>query len=307
MAATPPVKQMQRKTVEGPRTTMKRTPFHLPLLALLLSLLFAHANSTTAQRALDRSRTLGLAIGTGYYLGELNPTGHFKGTLHTARGAFMRFNYNRRLGVKVGVLGTTIEAHDADSDDAWRQNRNLHFRNRIIEGSAVVEFNYKDYQLGDTYDAFSPYLFAGLSVYSHMPTAMVGEQWLELQPLGTEGQGTTGGAQRYATTGLAIPFGLGFKWNIARFTAVNFEWGMRRTFTDYLDDVSGYYPSSAVLEDELGDLAERLSDQRVFVDGSVADPIGQQRGEGSFADRFGVLSISIIFRVDRKPNNCWKG
>ena len=299
------MKQSEMNCVES--TMNRKNSSCVRCLGLGLVLCLAGVSSVHSQAVLDRSRTLGLVAGTGYYLGELNPTGHFKGTLSLARGAFMRFNHDRRLGLKVGVMGVTVEAHDADSKDAWRQNRNLHFRNRIVEGSAVVEFNYMDYQLGDTYDAFTPYLFAGLTVYSHMPTAEVGGQWLELQPLGTEGQGTTGGGQRYSTTGLAVPFGAGIKWNIARFTAINIEWGMRRTFTDYLDDVSGHYPSSAVLEDELGDLASRLSDQRYFVDGDVPDPIGQQRGEGKFDDRYGVLSISLIFRVDRKPNNCWKG
>ena len=74
------------------------------------------------------------------------------------------------------------------------QNRNLHFRNAITEGSVVAEFNYSCYQIGNTKDRFTGYLFAGLSLYSHMPEAEIDGIWYEPQPLGTEGQGTTAGA-----------------------------------------------------------------------------------------------------------------
>ena len=124
----------------------------------------------------------------------------------------------------------------------------------------MAEFNYSSYQIGNTKDRFTGYLFAGLSLYSHMPEAEIDGIWYELQPMGTEGQGTTGRwAKRYATTGFAIPFGFGFKWNLGRFSALNIEWGMRRTWTDHLDDVAGYYASLAVLEEEAGPLSELLS------------------------------------------------
>lgn len=272
---------------------------------LLLVLLIATASGAEAQRKFETSKTMGLTFGTGYYLGELNPNGHFKGRLQPGFGGFLRFNMTRRFGVRASLNRLELLYYDSDSKDPWIANRNLHFRNAITEGAVVAEFNYSRYQIGNTKDRFAGYLFAGLSLYSHMPEAQIGETWYELQPLGTEGQGTTSGEQRYATTGFAVPFGFGFKLNLGHFSALNFEWGMRRTWTDHLDDVGGYYASIAVLEDESGPLAEELSEARILREGGLEDPVGQMRGYNGLDDRFAMMNVSFTFRIDKSPTTCW--
>jgi len=275
-----------------------------PLFTLLL-LFLAWAGTAHGQRKFETSKTLGLTVGTGYYLGELNPTGHFQGRLQPGFGGFLRFNVNRRIGIRASLNRTRLLYYDSDSKDPWIANRNLHFRNAITEGAVVAEFNYTRYQIGNTKDRFTGYLFAGLSLYSHMPEAQIGEVWYELQPLGTEGQSTGSGEGRYATTGFAVPFGIGFKLNLGHFSALNFEWGMRRTWSDYLDDVAGYYASTAVLEEEAGPLAEELSVSRIEKEGDLVDPVGQMRGFNDRDDRFGAMTLSFTFRIDKSPTTCW--
>ena len=58
--------------------------------------------------------------------------------------------------------------------------------------------------------------------------------WYDLQPLKTEGN-------KYNRFILAVPFGLGVKFNISYKVNFGFEIGARKTFTDYLDDVSSQY------------------------------------------------------------------
>jgi len=275
-----------------------------PFFLLLLLSLFL-APTADAQRKFETSKTLGLTVGTGYYLGELNPTGHFGGRFQPGFGGFLRFNVNRRFGIKASLNRTNLLYYDSDSNDPWIVNRNLHFRNAITEGAVVAEFNYTRYQIGNTKDRFAGYLFAGLSLYSHMPEAQIGDVWYELQPLGTEGQSSSSGGNRYATTGFAVPFGFGFKLNLGHFSALNLEWGMRRTWTDHLDDVAGYYASTAVLEDEAGPLAEELSVSRIENEGGLEDPVGQMRGYNGLDDRFAVMNVSFTFRIDKSPTTCW--
>ena len=276
-----------------------------PLRLIPFVLLLLWSSNLDAQRKFETSKTLGLSAGTGYYLGEMNPNGHFKGRFQPGFGGFLRFNVNRRFGVKASLNRTVLLYYDEDSKDPWIANRNLHFRNAITEGAVVAEFNYTRYQIGNTKDRFTGYLFAGLSLYSHMPEAQIGDTWYELQPLGTEGQGSSTGEGRYATTGFAVPFGFGFKLNLGHFSALNFEWGMRRTWTDHLDDVAGYYASTAVLEDESGPLAEELSEERVLKEGNIDDPVGQMRGYNGRDDRFAVMNVSFTFRIDKSPTTCW--
>ena len=287
-------------TVE-PAPAAIMTPFRIFVFLGLLML----AQPASAQRKFEQSKTLGLTVGTGYYLGEMNPTGHFKGRFQPGFGGFLRMNMTRRFGVRAALQRTALLYYDADSNDPWIANRNLHFRNAITEGSVVAEFNYSRYQIGNTKDRFTGYLFAGLSLYSHMPEAEIDGIWYELQPMGTEGQGTTGGGERYATTGFAVPFGFGFKWNFGPFSALNIEWGMRRTWTDHLDDVGGYYASLAVLEEEAGPLSELLSVSRIEGEGDLEDPVGQMRGYNGLDDRFAVMSVSLTFRIDKAPTTCW--
>ena len=263
------------------------------------------SSTVQAQRKFEQSKTLGLTANTAYYLGEVNPFGHFKGRFQPGFGGFLRFNMTRRFGIRASLNRAVLLYYDADSNDPWIANRNLHFRNAITEGAVVAEFNYSRYQIGNTKDRFTGYLFAGLSLYSHMPEAQIGDVWYELQPLGTEGQGTATGEGRYATTGFAVPFGFGFKLNLGHFSALNLEWGMRRTWTDYLDDIGGYYASTAVLEDESGPLAEELSEARIEREGTLEDPVGQMRGFNGLDDRFAVMTVSFTFRIDKSPTTCW--
>ena len=287
---------------------MAMFPSLRPLLAFMVLLWMAQSSATvSAQSKFEKSKTMGFAIGTGYYLGEMNPNGHFKGRFKPGFGGFMRFNMSRRFGVRAAVHRTNLLYRDSDSNDPWIANRNLHFRNAITEGSVVAEFNYSRYQIGNTNDRFTGYLFAGLSLYSHMPEAELDGIWYALQPLGTEGQGTSSASagNRYATTGFAVPFGFGFKLNLGHFSALNFEWGMRRTWTDHLDDVAGYYASLAVLEEEAGPLSELLSEARIEREGNLEDPVGQMRGYNGLDDRFAVMSVSFTFRIDKSPTTCW--
>tara|TARA_B110000503_G_scaffold142633_1_gene240083 strand:- start:24163 stop:25023 length:861 start_codon:yes stop_codon:yes gene_type:complete len=262
-----------------------------------------------AQRRFDQSKELGLAWGTGYYLGDLNPGKHLGGRLNAGVGAYYRHNLTGRISVRANFFRGVVEAWDADSSDPWQQNRNLHFRNEISELSALVEVNYLEHRMGNPGDRFTAFLFTGIAAYNHMPEAFIEGNWIPLQPLGTEGQGTTWGVSRglepYATGGVSIPFGFGFKANIGPFMALCFDWGVRKTWTDYLDDVSGTYADAMVLQQESGELAMQLADQSLLQLGGDTNQAGMQRGDPGRSDTYGFLSASISFRISKKPTTCW--
>ena len=129
------------------------------------------------------------------------------------------------------------------------RERGLSFSSPISEISAQIELNFFNvYNVGHK-NQVSPYLFGGFALFSFNPQAVYNGDNLDykgtkfdLQPIGTEGQGHPGGVEkRYALTGFAIPFGIGFKANIGTYVCVGAEWGLRFTFTNYLDDVGGLY------------------------------------------------------------------
>ncbi len=263
------------------------------------------AADVSAQKKFEVSREFGFVGGTAYYIGDLNPYRHFGGDLSFGGGAMYRENLNRRWSIKGQAFYGVIGASDANARDEWRQNRNLSFRNEIIEVSATVELNYKDYQIGNPQAKFSPYLFLGLGVFSHKPQAEYNGRWVELQPLGTEGQRTTAGGEPYALSGMVLPFGVGVKLNLFSVVALSVEWGMRRTWTDYLDDVSGTYADPAVLIDENGPLSVILADPSLQVPDGRTSNAGAERGDSGRNDWYNFTTVTLSIRLGKLPTTCW--
>lgn len=262
--------------------------------------------TTFAQgKKFETSREIGIIGGTSYYIGDLNPSQHFGGPLNLTSGVMYRNNIDRRWSIKGQLLFGRFSASDAASDDPWMRNRNLSFRNDIVEGAIQAELNFVPYQIGNPKYPFSPYLFLGAAFYSHKPQAEFNGQWYELQPLGTEGQETSEGEDAYNLNGLAFPFGAGIRANLFSIMAISLEWGMRKTYTDYLDDVSGVYVSPAVLADESGTLAARLADRSLQREGQFGDNAGQQRGDPGRNDWYSFTTVTLSFRIGKLPTTCW--
>ncbi len=206
----------------------------------LMFVLFAGLSVAKAQ-----SSEIGACGGVSFYMGDLNPKGVFKGS-RAAGGIMYRYNISPRWAVKATALFGSLYASDADHGN---YERNLSFRSNLSELSAQIELNFlKLYnEKGKCY--FSPYLFLGVAAFSFNPQAEFNGKWYDLQALGTEGQelnitdkeGNVYDQKRYSLTNFAIPFGLGMRFNFLQYYSIGLEWGFRKTFTDYIADVSGNY------------------------------------------------------------------
>jgi hypothetical protein len=231
-----------------------------------------------------------LMAGVSFYIGDLNQTGYLK-YQDPAGGIGYRYNMNKRFAIRSqGLLGH-VHASDAQSGDAVQEQRDLSFRSIIIEASAQVEFNFFNFKLGTDY-FFSPYIFLGLGGFHFNPRAELNGTWYNLQPLSTEGEGTASdpGSKRYPINSVCVPFGFGFKWSLSKYIGIGIESGMRKTFTEYIDDVSGTYPNSADLPNSI---AVALSNRSLNKSPGISD-VGRQRGNGT-TDwyNFTVIVISI--------------
>jgi hypothetical protein len=113
------------------------------------------------------------------------------------------------------------------------------------------------------------------------------------------------GLEPYKTAGFALPFGFGMKVNIGPFAAFNLEWGMRKTWTDYLDDVSTVYADPQVLLQEKGMLAMQIADAAIELPEGMTSRAGMQRGDPGIKDSYGFVMASLSFRVSKKPTTCW--
>jgi hypothetical protein len=246
-----------------------------------------------AQKKEPISHNIGFIGGASYYIGDINNTRH----LYKPRdfyGAFYRLNFNKRFSLRAGFNFGRVQAYDKDFNNPSQQERNLDFKSNIYEGHLIGEFNYREFQIGNPKYAFSPYTFVGLSYFKFNPKGQINGNWVELQPLSTEGQGTSLNTQKpYSRFNFAIPFGLGFKSVIYKRWGVGLEWGGRYTFTDYLDDISGKYVNKKLLTKEVSKDAGFFSDKS----SGNFDNTGKQRGNSDLNDWFNFLGVYIIYEL----------
>ena len=65
----------------------------------------------SAQRT-KRSSEVGVFLGGSYYIGDLNPNGHFSQFTRPAAGIVYRYNFNRRFAARANFLYGNLEAQN---------------------------------------------------------------------------------------------------------------------------------------------------------------------------------------------------
>ncbi len=231
---------------------------------------------------------LGLIAGTTNYQGDLSPS-NLKtslGRTHASFGAFGRYNMTNHWSVKLGLTYGTISGDDVDNN----RSRNLNFRSDLIDVSVTGEFNLLGYQPYALEKVFSPYAFIGIGFVHFNPRTKYNDEWVELQPLGTEGQGIGDNGDKYGLVQVVIPFGGGLKYAINDSWNLGAELGFRKTFTDHLDDVSDRYEDQDVLAAGNGELAATLANRT-----GEAIPGGTLRGNPENKDWYIFTGFSISY------------
>jgi hypothetical protein len=253
----------------------------------------------SAQRGWEAGGWLGMA----QYFGDLNTDFQFNDP-KLAGGIALRYNFNERVCLKFGANMGSVAADDANSDNIFERARNLHFRSRIGDIAGQLEFNFLPYFHGDKDYFWTPYLFAGYSVSYFNPQAEIDGDWVDLRPLGTEGQFKS---EEYFTVSGGLLYGGGFKIDLNYEWSINVEIGARKLFTDYLDDVSTVYADVDDVEDLRGPIAARLVDRSAelfqedpsfFTSNNIEYPIGEpgrQRGNSKTNDTYVMIGIGVMY------------
>lgn len=291
--------------------------------------------------------SVGLQGGATFYQGDLDDDGlefwKEKGgdilrqrLVRPAIGIQANFHFNPFMYWRLSYNRGGIQAADSLNQNPARRYRNLHFRSTIDEFSLqlVIEpFARNDYFPFRA--RWAPYVFGGIGLFHFNPQAKAddlweqryprlfpysGDNWTDLQPLGTEGQNLPGELrdlynlpEPYSLWQVSVPFGFGLRRRLAYTWDLRVEFGLRMTFTDYLDDVSGNYaPPSILLDDEyyqnnlrtflfadrsgyanFGDRTPNLeeTEERYYVGAFGYD--GEYRGNAGNKDWYGFLTIGV--------------
>ena len=264
-------------------------------LYTLSAILGLFISSHTLAQEQDKSASISLFTGMINYQGDLNPNSFtFKNSNFTT-GLSIRKPLNRWLSVRAGVNIGTIEAADSKNRD-YLQPRNLSFYTSIKEAYAAFEIT-----LLSSY-RITPYMFGGLAVFHFNPWTLdnAGVKTF-LKPLSTEGQGLSQYPKQrpYALTQLALPFGGGFKFAVNDGLNIGIEFSQRKSFTDYIDDVSTHFVDRDVLLQAKGPKAVELAYRGDEVPGGLQTyPVhGEQRGTPSEMDWYYFLGLTLEVKL----------
>ena len=269
--------------------------------SLLILIVFCAVSFVGKAQLFTPNTEVGFIGGGSYYLGDLN-TAHFNNS-SVAAGFIIRKNIDRRFCYKAELLYLNLAADDRNNpSDTIAINRGLHFKSPIYELSGQIEFNFLPYDPSNALYTWTPFVYTGVSLFHFNPQAenITGE-WVSLQELGTEGQGTSSFPDRskYALTQFAIPMGGGLKIAVNPSFNIILEYGIRKTFTDYLDDVSttfvgngGSYP------------LEMNQDSRDMSDPLKTHFQGDQRGDPNKNDWYSFAGITLSFKLNSNTKDC---
>ncbi|MCO5253002.1 MAG: DUF6089 family protein [Bacteroidetes bacterium] len=265
---------------------------------LILSILLSFNLSTQAQRFFAGKMEFGVMFGGSNYHGDLAKEIVFSET-HPMFGAYFQRNYNEWVSLRYQFSYAKISGSDKNFV-AYTQ-RNLSFYSNIYEAGVVAEFNFNPFGLSPNMKSFSPYMLTGLSVFRFDPKTKYNNEVVSLRDLGTEGQGLDG-KKKYSLIQPALPIGFGLKWKQSQNLVVGFELGFRKTWTDYLDDVKGEYPSYNKTLADKGQLAAMMSHR--YKEGSDINftaPDRMMRGDPHLNDWFFFINFRIGYKFGSVP------
>jgi hypothetical protein len=277
----------------------------------------------------------GITVGPMVFLGDLG--GHFgKGTTFIkdynmnatklSFGAYVAAHPSEFLGFRLAINFGKVEGDDAyikgkGGLEEARFDRHLDFKSNIIEGFLAAEI-YPTALLEDDPSSvmgrLRPYGVIGIGVFHFNPQGSyidpnTGQAtWVYLRPLHTEGQGFPEYPDRkeYGLTQLNIPLGVGIKYYISQNVNLSLELIHRKTFTDYIDDVSTTYVDPSLFYAHLSPSQAQIADA-IYNKSPLrtTDPInygpGAKRGDTRQKDAYFTLGFKLGIRItsDREWRN----
>jgi hypothetical protein len=180
--------------------------------SVLFLFLVVQTTTLLAQRS-----ELGFGLGTFNYTGDLAQRYNFLNSKPAAT-VFYRANMSKVVSFRAALTGGKVGASDARSDDAFADRRNASFNVFLIEASGVIEYHFLNWRDDKHILRYSPYLFGGLALFGL--------------------SGNNDKPVQYSNVQGAVPFGVGIKYILNPKWYLALEFGARKTFFDYLDNVS---------------------------------------------------------------------
>lgn len=266
----------------------------LSLRALFLSVIILSAYNTFGQVE------VGVLAGTTLYGGDMSKTPFVLEEAKPAGAVFGEFKIGSKFGINGSLLYGKISGDDLNVEGTYK--RNLRFESNVFEFAVKGSYDILD----PVFNRVVPYAYAGAALFHHNPTTELEGETIELQPLGTEGQGLEGNAAPYSLWAFSVPLGGGVKYQLNDEIQLRADFGARMTFTDYLDDLSGpeYADPQELLEGN-GEIAYQLAYRGDEIDTDYPDSYSEfsdeevrnkfLRSSGEYNDWYYLFGIGASY------------
>ncbi|MBR9861039.1 hypothetical protein GYB22_09910 [bacterium] len=171
-----------------------------------------------------------------------------------AFGAGMQYNHGF-VGLGVNCFYARLSADDRLTSEEFRAARRISVRTDIIEANFMLELTVPQQIpiIGDIYANI------GYGVVYFEPKAEYNGVMYKLRPFGTEGQNYLPNKDPYGHFAPVLPFGFGKKFLLENGSKLSLDIMFRKSFTDYLDDVSTTYADVELIREMDGDVAAHFA------------------------------------------------
>ena len=208
-----------------------------------------------------------------------------------------RYKFAKNFNIHSSFNYLLVAGDDKLTTEQFRNNRNLNFKSNIFELAVRAEVSLFASQVGHRYGIKKTLkrrhkgksnefiLFAGVGGFWYNPKGRnTSGKWENLYPLHTEGQGLPGGPKQYKRISVSIPMGIAWRMTLNKLWCIGLEYSYRKTFTDYIDDVSTtYYPDRVAQADAYGVKSLAYADPSLgnipYATANNGDGTGAQRGD----------------------------
>lgn len=265
--------------------------FYLAVCLFLAVIVTAEAQSFYSIRR-DRSLIATAGLNTSTYYGDLKDNSDVIDAKPSISLGLMT-SLTRFVYVRSEFSWVTLSGKDEESSDEGKTTRNLSFTSSNFEFNVTGVFNMIAHR-GRFYQRpnYNLYGFIGVGALYFNPKGTLNGEKYALQPLQTEGV-------KYSRFAFVIPFGGGIKAKMTPFINLNLEVGWRKTFTDYLDDVSTTFIDNASFSDPI---ARKLADRRPEIGLPILEA-GHKRGDPTAKDVYMLLTIKAEYYLPYQLGN----
>jgi hypothetical protein len=300
---------------------IKQLNIYITILILFIKVGDSFSQSFTRANDWKRYRKeVVFQIGASQFLGDLgglNKIGtdfspvdlEFKLTRPAVTIAY-RYKLLKNLNWHSSFNYLLVAGDDKLTTEPYRNNRNLNFKSNVFELATRIEVSLFSNKIGHRYGisntmgrrkrsrSYEFIGFIGIGGFYFNPKGRnpISGVWTKLEPLHTEGQGLPGGPSQYKKVAISVPMGIAYRMILSKEWCVGIELNYRKTFTDYMDDVSSVYYDRYALEQAYGSTSLLMADPSLGnIPGATAPDgsgNGAQRGDKN-KDSFLSIQITV--------------